>query len=190
MKKLVISDSRLANVEPSFQTMKRKTGTVQRLPAVMTRPLWTCPKCGARLVTRNMSHSCGFATLADWKRRMGPRARALYDRFEELIAACGEYHVAPAKTRIAFLGRVRFAGITSLSEEGMTCSFSLPKPLKSSRIIKVEEVVPGWWVHRLRITEVTQLDDQCQTWLRESYRLMGMQQRLVVDRVRTPRASR
>jgi hypothetical protein len=165
--------------------MKRQTVTgVDRRPAVMTRPLWACPKCGARLVTRNMSHSCGFATLADWKRRMGPRARALYDRFEALIAACGEYHVAPAKTRIAFLGRVRFAGITSLSEEGMTCAFALPKPLKSSRIIKVEEVVPGWWIHRLRITEVSQLDEQCQAWIRDSYRLMGMQERLLIDGAR------
>lgn len=165
--------------------MKRQTVTgVDRRPAVMTRPLWTCPKCGARLVTRNMSHSCGFATLVDWKRRMGPRARALYDRFEALIAACGKYYVAPAKTRIAFLGRVRSAGITSLSEEGMTCSFSLPKPLKSSHIIKVEEVVPGWWIHRLRITEVSQLDEQCQTWIRDSYRLMGMQQRLLIDGAR------
>jgi hypothetical protein len=115
---------------------------------------------------------------------MGPRARALYDRFEALIAACGEYHVAPAKTRIAFLGRVRFAGITSLSEEGMTCAFALPKPLKSSRIIKVEEVVPGWWIHRLRITEVSQLDEQCQAWIRDSYRLMGMQERLLIDGAR------
>jgi uncharacterized protein DUF5655 len=110
---------------------------------------------------------------------MGPQARQFYDRFESMIRACGEYHVAPAKSRIAFLGRVRFAGITSLSDDGMTCSFSLPAPLTSSRFIKVEEVVPGWWVHRLRIADLTELDDQVQTWLRESYRLMGMQQRLM-----------
>lgn len=55
---------------------------------------------------------------------------------------------------------------------------SLPRPLTSRRFVKVEEVVPGWWVHRLRITDVTQLDDQVQAWLRESYRLMGMQERL------------
>lgn len=109
---------------------------------------------------------------------MGPKARVLYDRFEQMIAAFGEYHIAPAKTRIAFLGRVRFTGITSLSEKGMTCSFALPNPLESSRFIKVEEVVPGWWVHRLRITEPVQLDKQIQAWLRKSYRLMGMQERL------------
>jgi len=109
---------------------------------------------------------------------MGPQARRLYDRFEAMIAACGEYHVAPAKTRIAFLGRVRFAGITRLSEKGMVCAFALPKPIKSARFTKVEEVVPNWWVHRLHVTDERQLDDEVQAWLRESYRLMGMQERL------------
>lgn len=108
---------------------------------------------------------------------MGPRARALFDRFEQMIGACGEYYVAPAKTRIAFMGRVRFAGITSISERGMTCAFALPRALQSARFTKVEEVVPGWWVHRLRITDVGDLDDEVQSWLRESYRLMGMQDR-------------
>jgi hypothetical protein len=141
------------------------------------RPLWICPKCGAAFVTRNLWHSCGLATLDDWKKRMGPKARRLYDRFEQLIAACGEYRVAPAKTRIAFMGRVRFAGITSLSEKGMTCAFALAKPLRSKRFVKVEEVVPGWWLHRLRITEPEQLDAEVARWIRTSYRLYGMQER-------------
>jgi hypothetical protein len=95
-----------------------------------------------------------------------------------MIAACGEYHVAPAKTRIAFLARVRFAGITSLSERGMTCAFAFPRPLDSPRFVKVEELIPGWWTHRLRITDPGQLDGDVQAWLRESYRLMGLQGRL------------
>jgi hypothetical protein len=142
------------------------------------KPLWTCPRCGAKFVTKNLWHSCGVATLDDWKARMGPGARELYDRFEQMIAACGEYHVAPAKTRIAFMGRVRFAGITSLSEKGMTCGFAMPRPLRSPRFAKVEEVGPDWWIHRLRITDVRQLDKEVQSWLCDSYRLMGMQERL------------
>lgn len=74
-------------------------------------------------MTKNLWHSCGQATLDDWKARMGPRARALYRGFERMIA--------PAKTRIAFLGRVRFAGITSVSEQGMTCGFALPRSKRS-----------------------------------------------------------
>jgi hypothetical protein len=33
-------------------------------------------------------------------------------------------------------------------------------------------------VHRLRVTESNQLEDEIQACLRESYRLMGMQERL------------
>ena len=95
-----------------------------------------------------------------------------------MIGACGPYYVAPAKTRIAFLGRVRFAGITAVSEAGITISFALPRPLRARRFVKVTEVVPGWWVHRLRITDIEQLDAQLQQWLRRSYALMGMQGRL------------
>jgi len=95
-----------------------------------------------------------------------------------MIAACGEYHVAPAKTRIAFMGRVRFATITSISERGMTCSFALPYLLESDRIDRVDEVVSGWYVHWLKVVDATQLDGQIQTWIDESYRLMGMQERL------------
>lgn len=142
------------------------------------RPLWICPRCGARLVTRNLSHSCGLATMAEWKQRMGPRARALYRRFEAMIARCGPFHTAPAKTRIAFLARVRFASVTALSERRMICAFAMPGPLRSRRFTKVEEIVPGWWGHSLRITEVDQLDAELQAWLRQSYRLMGLQQRL------------
>ena len=140
-------------------------------------PLWICPRCGVRLLTRNLSHSCGLATMTDWKKRMGPRARTFYDRFESMIAKCGPFHLGPAKTRIAFLARVRFAGVSALSERGMSLAFALPEPVRSPRFTKVEEIVPGWWGHYLRITEVDQLDAELQKWLRQSYRLMGMQER-------------
>ncbi len=141
-------------------------------------PLWICPKCGLKFVSRNLAHSCGNATLDDWYARKGPRARQLYDRFEQMIAECGEYYLSPAKTRMTFLGRVRFAGITSLSDDGMTCTFAMPYPLRSRRFVGIREEVPGWWSHRLRITHPGQLDAQVQGWLRRSYRLMGMQGRL------------
>jgi hypothetical protein len=108
----------------------------------------------------------------------GPHARRLYDRFEQLIANCGDYHVSPAKSRIAFLARVRFAAITELAETRMTCGFAMPFRLRSSRFVRVDEVVPGWWNHRLHVTALSELDGQVQSWLRDSYRLMGMQERL------------
>jgi hypothetical protein len=142
------------------------------------RPLWTCPKCGLKFISKNLWHSCRQATLADWKGKMGPKARQLYRRFEQLISRCGAFHVSPAKTRIAFLGRVRFAGITRLSEDGMTCALALPSPLRSRRFVRIKKVAPGWWSHELRVSSPTELNAEVQGWLRQSYRLMGMQGRL------------
>jgi hypothetical protein len=147
-------------------------------PGRGSRPLWTCPRCRLEFVTRNLWHSCGRATLAEWKGRMGPRALLLYEKLESLISSCGPYRVSPAKTRITFMGRVRFAGIARLSEEGMTCSFALPHPLRSRRFTRVAEVAPGWWAHELRVVDVSELDAQVEAWLRRSYRLMGQQERL------------
>lgn len=127
---------------------------------------------------KNMWHSCSDATVADFLRRAGPKTRALYARFESMIAACGPYHVSPAKTRIAFMGLVRFAGVQSIDADRMIANFSLPRPLRSRRFVLVREVVPGWWTHRMCFTHLDQLDDELQRWLRRSYRLMGMRERL------------
>jgi hypothetical protein len=109
---------------------------------------------------------------------MTPAVLTLYRRFRGMIAACGPFHVGPAKTRIAFLGEVRFAGVAGITKTGLTVSFALPGPLRSKRFRSVSEVAPGWWAHRLVVRDPAQLDAELQGWLRRSYRLMGMRGRL------------
>jgi hypothetical protein len=106
------------------------------------------------------------------------RARELFQRFEELVAACGRYEVSLAKTRVAFNGQVHFAGVQTVSDRGMTVAFALPRPIPHPRIRKIEEIVPGWFGHTLRVTTREELDDEVLGWLRESYQQMGMQERL------------
>ncbi len=94
-------------------------------------PLWRCPRCGRLFVTRNIYHGCGPYTVAGFLKRKGPRARALYRGFVALLRRCGPVIAAPTKTRVAFMVRVRFAGISALSERGMTVAFALTRPLAS-----------------------------------------------------------
>lgn len=72
----------------------------------------------------------------------------------------------------------------------MTCSFALPYALKSRRLAGVSEVAPGWWSHELHVTVPTELDNTVQAWLRRSYQLMGMQERLKDSSRRRARDSR
>ncbi len=39
-------------------------------------------------------------------------------------------------------------------------------------------MVSGWYVHWVKVVDATQLDGEAQKWIEESYRLMGMQERL------------
>lgn len=144
--------------------------------------LWVCPRCGAKLITRNLWHGCGPETVDDFLEGKGPKARALYERVIELLSRCGPVDVMPTKTRIAFMGKVRFASIGRIGKRGMDFGFSLPHPLESPRFWKVQEVAPGWWSHRMRITDPEELDEEVLGWLRESYRLMGMRERLRAKR--------
>ena len=155
---------------------------------IMSKPMWTCPKCDQQFVNTNQYHSCARATIEWWKDRMSPRARAIFDKFESLVAACGEYSIAPAKTRIAFLGRVRFGGIRWVRGDTVCVGFSLPGPLRSHRFSRVVEAAPGWFSHDLVVTDPAQLNDEFAAWLKRSYELMGMQRRLRAPR--TPRSVR
>lgn len=74
--------------------------------------------------------------------------------------------------------RVRFAGVSALSERGITIAFGLPRRLHHPRIRKVEHYPPSWYGHFLRITNLDELDDQLRAWLAESRHEMGEQARL------------
>jgi hypothetical protein len=141
------------------------------------KELWTCPECGRRFVGRNMWHACGDHSVETFLEGKGDRARELFDGFESLIAACGPYEVAPAKTRVAFMARVRFASVNAVSDRGMSVHFGLPRPLRHPRIRKIDEI-GRWYVHHLRVTSPQELDDELMGWLRESYYQMGRQERL------------
>jgi hypothetical protein len=78
---------------------------------------------------------------------------------------------------VAFIGRVRFAGVNAVSDRGMSIAFGLPRWLHSPRIRRVERL-GSWYVHHLRLTAPDELDEELLAWLRESYRQMGMRERL------------
>jgi hypothetical protein len=141
---------------------------------VDTSDLWTCPRCGKRLVTRNMSHSCGPHTVEAFMEGKGPIAAAFWDRLREMVAECGPHTIVANKTGLAFMVRVRFAGISAVSERGMSLNFWLKERIDSPRFRKVEKYGRRDWVYFLRVTTPDDLDEEIQGWICRSY-LVGCQ---------------
>ncbi len=129
--------------------------------------LWKCPRCGTKLVQRNLSHACGDHSVDKFLARTGPRGRALFDRFARLVAACGSCETAPAKTRVAFMVHVRFASVNRVTEEAIHVHFVLPRMLKSGRIHRVDRI-GNVFVHHMRLSDFAEFDGQLQDWLRQS----------------------
>jgi len=138
-------------------------------------PLWICPECGARLITKNLSHSCGRVTLEALFARSDPSVVKLARRFIDMLRTLGDVQVIPQKTRLVCVARVRFAGFTPRKDH-FVASFALHRWLKSPRVSRTQDYGPKWRVHFMPIRSADDLDDELKMWLQESHDLVGMQE--------------
>ena len=134
--------------------------------------MWTCPKCGVKLVSRNLSHSCGDFSIEKFLAGKSARGRALFDRFVQLIAGCGPYDVAPAKTRVAFMTKVRFASVNRVGDDSIDVHLVLPRAIESARFRRVEQL-GKLYVHHLRLSDDADFDRELAGWVRASYHEYG-----------------
>jgi hypothetical protein len=141
----------------------------------VTRPaLWLCPKCGARLVSRNLWHSCGRFTLEALFSGAVPGVLAAARRYVTLLESLGDVQVLPQKTRLVAVARVRFAGLYP-HKDHFKAAFALHRWLKSPRIVKTIDYGPRWRSHYVRIASAADLDDELRAWLQESHDIVGVQ---------------
>jgi hypothetical protein len=138
----------------------------------MTPDLWKCPRCGARLVSRNLSHSCGPHSVENFLAGASSTGRSRFERFVRVVAKCGPYETMPARTRVAFMAQVRFASVNRVTDEWMDVHFVLPRRLESPRFRRVERL-GKLYVHHLRLTGARDFDRELERWLRASYREYG-----------------
>ena len=141
---------------------------------VPKRPLWRCPKCGARLVTRNLWHSCGRFTLEALFAKSPPEVLAAARKYANLLKSLGDVQVLPQKTRLVAVARVRFGGLYPRRNDFMA-AFALRRWLKSRRIVKTIDYGPRWRAHYVRISSVEDVDAELRKWLQESHDVVGMQ---------------
>src|SRR6185436_933240 len=116
------------------------------MKSVAQPTLWICPRCGARLITRNLWHSCGRFTLEHLFAKSPPEILGLARQYVKMLHALGDVQVLPQKTRLVCVARVRFAGLTP-RKNGFRAAFALRRWLKSPRIVKRDDYGPRWRAH-------------------------------------------
>src|SRR5262249_34374015 len=159
-------------IETAYRDIKRRQRGDPKL--VERPPLWTCPRCGARLVTRNLWHSCGRFRIEDLFVHARPEVLDLARRYVDLLRSLGDVQVIPQKTRLVCVARVRFAGLYP-RKNGFRAGFALRRWLRGPRIVKTADYGPRWRGHFIDISSAGDLDDELAVWLRESHDTVGIQ---------------
>src|SRR5262245_35409559 len=141
---------------------------------VKRRPVWTGPDCGARLISRNLSHSCGKFAIEDLFAGARPGVLGLARKYVRLLRSLGDVQVIPQKTRLVCVARVRFAGLTP-RKTGFRVGFALRRWLENPRIVKRVNYGPKWRGHFVDVRCENDLDDELRTWLQEAHDTVGLQ---------------
>jgi len=134
------------------------------------RPLWRCPKCGKKFVTRNLSHSCRRYDLAHLFARRESNVLRIYKKFARMVKACGPVIVEPRSNEIVFLVRVRTIAFTPFKSSAQL-RLAFPRPRKNRRFVKTFTYYNRFHAHWIEIREPSELDDQVQAWIQEAYAL-------------------
>jgi Domain of unknown function (DUF5655) len=98
-----------------------------------------------------------------------PGVVALYQRFVELVEACGPVEYSVSKTAITFKGSRRgFAGAKP-TNRGLDGYLDLQHRVEDPRIRSASPYTKRLFVHQFRVTAADQLDDEFAGWVREAY---------------------
>jgi hypothetical protein len=144
---------------------KPKKSTAKKL-----KPLWRCPDCGHRFVTKNTWHSCGTNTLKALFAHCEPEVFKLFRKFSKMVQACGPGKMITQQTRVVFQVGVRFAGCYP-RKSYLDCAVALPGRLENPRFTKIVNYAEHFISHHFRVDSEADLNDEVQEWLRQAYRV-------------------
>ena len=99
--------------------------------------------------------------------------RALFQRFVELVASCGEYTTSVSKTTITFKGPRRgFAGARPNGDR-LQGYFDVNYRVDDPRIGSVGAYQKDLFVHHFRVDSLEQMDDEFVRWIADAYDQVG-----------------
>ena len=133
-------------------------------------PLWTCPKCGHRFVTKNLWHSCVRVPLNAHFAGKPRERKQTYDRWLAAARACGRVTAYAQRSRIVFMARVRFGGAV-VRKAYLDAGLWLRRRAEHPRLRRIDDYGPLGVVHHFRLERPTDIDDALQELVREAYRV-------------------
>ena len=136
---------------------------------VISKELWTCPKCGAQYFQKNLWHSCQKYTVEEFLEGKSERSIQLYNYFLNEYKKIGPIILHPLKSRIAFMVKVRFSGVNKLGKDFIEGAFWLKEKFVSDKFYKIEYIPKDNFIHRFRIYSESDIDKEFLKYMKMAY---------------------
>ena len=133
--------------------------------------MWNCPKCGARLVQKNLQHSCGDYTVEGFLAGKPERGVELFWYFLREYEKLGPITRHPVKTRVALMVDVRFPAINRMGKDFIEGHLWLKEKVDHPIVYKIDHLGRDDYIHRFRIRDESDIDDEFRSLMKMAYRI-------------------
>jgi len=133
--------------------------------------MWTCLKCKQRFVNKNQWHSCGQNTLENFLEGKSLGAIELFNYFVDSYKKIGPFDLHPAKTRVAFVAKIRFSGVSKIGKDFIDGTFLFVKPFdEASCFYKIERIpTTDYYIHHFRLKSKKDINSEFKKYMRLAY---------------------
>ena len=130
--------------------------------------MWTCPECKQKFLNKNHRHSCNEKRVDEFLAGKSAHTIQLYHHFLAEYRKIGEFVLHPAKSRIAFAGKIRFGYIHRLGKDFLDVALTFNKSHDDNLCFYRIGPVPGsnYFQHYLRIYRKEDINDEVKKFMR------------------------
>ena len=131
--------------------------------------MWTCPKCNAEFVQKNLSHSCGRFMVEEFLAGKSERAVQLFWFFVDEWKPIGNIKLHPVKTSVSIMNTVRFARVNRVKRNSIVCHLWLKEKVESAKFFRIEKLLPSNYIHHFEITDESFIDEEFRGFMKMAY---------------------
>ena len=130
---------------------------------------WMCPRCEREFDRARQAHTCVPGnTVAETFSGARAWQRAICDAVIAYVETLGPVHVDAVGVGVFLKHQSKFAELRPMAR-ALSVSLVLPRTVDDQRFTRRPAGTAHRMWHFLRLTEVSQVDDQLRDWLTEAY---------------------